>query len=142
MLDASGALQVSWTYPRARVSEAEIAQVAGYFEQALVALSVHCHERPLAQRWSLVDLSAGTKGRVTAAELALLEALCPQMDRLVPLTPLQQGLVFESLALPPGAMDPYHLRIELWALTMTKYAYAKKVTDHRALAGLPPPPLS
>lgn len=39
-----------------------------------------------------------------------------------------------------GPMDPYHLRIELWALTMTKYAYAKKLTDHRAFAGLPPPP--
>ena len=35
------------------------------------------------------------------------------MDRLVPLTPLQQGLVFESLALPPGAMDPYHVQIVL-----------------------------
>ncbi|MDN2584325.1 non-ribosomal peptide synthetase [Aquibium sp. ELW1220] len=113
VLDAAGGLQVSWTYPRHRVSEAEIVRVASYFEQALDALAVHCHERPLAQRWSLADLSTGTRDRVTAAELVLLEAQCPQMERLVPLTPLQQGLVFESLALPTGAMDPYHVQIVL-----------------------------
>lgn len=39
-----------------------------------------------------------------------------------------------------GPMDPYHLQIELSALTMTKYAFAKKLTDHRAFAGPPATP--
>ena len=113
ILTASGAMQVGWSYPVDMIDAGVIARVAEYFGDALIALSTHCHARPLAQRWSLVDLEAGVRNRITALELGELEVLYPDMERVVALTPLQQGLVFESIALPVGAMDPYHVNLAL-----------------------------
>ena len=113
ILTASGAMQVGWSYPVGMIDAGVIARVAEYFGDALIALSTHCHARPLAQRWSLVDLEAGVRNRITALELGELEVLYPDMERVVALTPLQQGLVFESIALPVGAMDPYHVNLAL-----------------------------
>jgi len=47
------------------------------------------------------------------AELDALAARYPDLQDIVPLTPLQQGLAFESTALEDGAHDPYHVQLLL-----------------------------
>ncbi|MBU3584549.1 hypothetical protein ICN41_11180, partial [Polynucleobacter sp. 15G-AUS-farblos] len=48
-------------------------------------------------------------GQLDQATLDELLRLYPDLQDILPLTPLQQGLAFESVALSPNTHDPYHV---------------------------------
>ncbi|MBU3584554.1 hypothetical protein ICN41_11205, partial [Polynucleobacter sp. 15G-AUS-farblos] len=48
---------------------------------------------------------------LSPTQLDELVQLYPDLEDVVPLTPLQDGLAFESIALSEDALDPYHVQM-------------------------------
>ena len=111
VIDGAGGLAVHWSYAPELFTSAAMAELAEGFVEALCALTRHCLEAPLAQRLSLCDVETSTRARLDATVLADIERSYPDLEAIVPLTPLQEGLLFETLKLPSGAIDPYHVQI-------------------------------
>ena len=103
-------LLVLWNWCRLAHDEAAIAALSDTFATALAALVEHCLSAPPASRCirgdrSMVDLDDGA--------LAAIERQCHDLEEVLPLTPLQQGLIFESRRISPGAPDPYTTQMQI-----------------------------
>ncbi|WP_443333996.1 non-ribosomal peptide synthase/polyketide synthase [Streptomyces sp. MNU103] len=124
-------LVATWTWARALVSDAEAARLAGLWESALRGLAAHGGRPGAGGRTPsdlLVDLSQ--------EEIRELEA-DPDVADLLPLAPLQEGLLFHH-QYGDGTDDPYisQLRVELTGsldLARLRAAAAEVQRRHPAL---------
>ena len=118
-IDTSGVLSTGITYCTAAHTQEQIEDLASTFNATLIALSQHCLSAALDNRHTPSDFefifAPGDSTRVSIDQTQLdeLAVLYPQFQDIVPLTPLQQGLGFESAALVEGAKDPYHVHLLL-----------------------------
>ena len=110
VLEADETLCVHWDWCRLAHDREAVAELARRFETALTGLVEHCLTAPLAKRHIPADFPLVRLDEVGLD--AILDA-CPDPADILPLTPLQHGLAFESLALPPGSDDPYVVQFAL-----------------------------
>ncbi|MFJ6613304.1 non-ribosomal peptide synthase/polyketide synthase [Streptomyces sp. NPDC091289] len=101
-------LVATWSWARALVPDADVARLADLWDSALRALAAH-GERPDVGGRTPSDLLV----TLTQEEIRELEA-DPDVAELLPLAPLQEGLLFHH-QYGDGADDPYisQLRVEL-----------------------------
>ncbi|WP_455431705.1 non-ribosomal peptide synthase/polyketide synthase [Streptomyces griseosporeus] len=101
-------LVATWTWARALVSDADAARLADLWDSALRGLAAH-GDRPGAGGRTPSDLLV----HLSQEEIRELEA-DPDVADLLPLAPLQEGLLFHH-QYGDGADDPYvsQLRVEL-----------------------------
>ncbi|MFL6245714.1 MAG: amino acid adenylation domain-containing protein, partial [Thermoanaerobaculia bacterium] len=86
-------LSATWTWARAHLREADVQKLAGAWQQALETLVRHVeHHGAGGHTPSDFPLVA-----LTQAEVARFEQLVPSLETILPLAPLQQGLLFHSL---------------------------------------------
>ncbi|MEY4509247.1 MAG: hypothetical protein RLZZ450_1369, partial [Pseudomonadota bacterium] len=99
-----GALRFVWTYAQHAYASGYVEQLAAAFEHALRALSVHCtkHARPVIAHED-VPLSG-----LSSAELTSLPFAAADVDDVLALTPMQQGIV--AYGLGQLGNDPYLYR--------------------------------
>jgi amino acid adenylation domain-containing protein/non-ribosomal peptide synthase protein (TIGR01720 family) len=111
LLGGDGALHVAWTYAPERFDAANVARLAEYFTRALESLARHCAETPLPPLARLIpaDFPLAEAAGLDARLLAELARAVPDLESVVPLTPLQHGLAFETLMREAGD-DPYHVQ--------------------------------
>ncbi|MBZ1351818.1 amino acid adenylation domain-containing protein, partial [Alcaligenaceae bacterium LF4-65] len=109
VFDEQGRLQVVWSHHPLQHLPTRIEDLALRFEQALNALVRHASQAPLAQRHTPSDFALA---HARGLDQAMLDRW-PQATEVWPLTPLQQGLGFESLALADAAHDPYRVQLRM-----------------------------
>ena len=79
-----------------------IEMLARLFEEALRAVTQHCLKAPLSHCYTPSDFPLVTRKSPSLLDQSLLDTLLSgdgDIEDLVPLTPLQQGLVFEVCSL-------------------------------------------
>ncbi|MFL5088048.1 MAG: condensation domain-containing protein, partial [Xanthobacteraceae bacterium] len=106
---ADGAkLTATWSWASAIVTEEAVRELAERWFAALEAL-VHHASRPGAGGRSPSDVPLVT---LSQAEIERLESRYPQIEDILPLSPLQQGLLFHALY-DAQAPDIYTVQLEL-----------------------------
>ena len=103
---AGPCLSATWSWASALFAESEVRSLAEGWRRALEAL-VHHVQQPgagghTASDFPLVTLSSG--------QVEQLEAAYPALEDILPLSPLQEGLLFHSLY-DQGAPDVYTVQI-------------------------------
>ncbi|MCM0036503.1 MAG: amino acid adenylation domain-containing protein [Burkholderiaceae bacterium] len=117
-INPAGQLDIAVSYCNLAHHQTDIADLAHLFKRYLVEVSQHCLESPLVYRRTLSDFDSLHKSlsplhSIDQKTLNAVADAYPDFDDIVPLTPLQQGLAFETFALPSGAHDPYHVHLLL-----------------------------
>lgn len=117
-INPSGCLDISITFCKLAHDLSAIVDLSKRFQEHLVALSKHCLEAPLAHRRTHSDFKFLHQNRAFANKidqgmLNSIEDIYPEFEDIVALTPLQQGLAFESLSLDEDEKDPYHVHLLL-----------------------------
>ncbi|NBT97478.1 MAG: hypothetical protein EBT43_06660, partial [Methylocystaceae bacterium] len=138
VLDGSGCLRINWTYHPEAHREGSIRDLAERYHHALVALARHCQEAPLEQRLTPSDFPLAKQGGL---DQSLLDQLTvdPMFEEVVPLAPLQWGLVYESWSQGgERCNDPYHVQFvfELQGrldVARLKMAFERLVARHEIL---------
>ena len=102
------ALTAHWTWASALLDEAAVRDLAGTWFAALTALVRHVRQPGAGGRTpsdvALVDLTQG--------EIERLESHYPRIEDILPLSPLQEGLLFHALYDARGP-DVYTVQLEL-----------------------------
>ncbi|MFM7011837.1 MAG: condensation domain-containing protein, partial [Betaproteobacteria bacterium] len=118
LIDEQGILQLFLTYNHRAYREDAMHGLLQGFKDALIEMAVHCVETPSANRFSPSDfalvqtaLRAAEQPSLTQDTLDDIVERYPDIQNLWPLTPLQQGMAFESFALASGESDPYHVSL-------------------------------
>ena len=101
-------LTATWTWAPALVSEAEVRDLAERWFRALEALVRHA-SAPGAGGRSPSDLRLVA---LTQGEIERLESQYPQIEDILPLSPLQEGLLFHALY-DTQAPDVYTVQLDL-----------------------------
>ena len=117
-INPSGQLDIAVSYCNLAHNQSDIADLAHLFKRYLIEVSQHCLESPLIYRRTLSDFDLLHKSLsplhgIDQQTLNTVADAYPDFEDIVPLTPLQQGLAFETFALPSGAHDPYHVHLLL-----------------------------
>jgi len=117
-INPTGTLDISITYCKDAHNANEICDLALRFEQFLIQVSAHCLETPLLNKRTYSDFTLLQQNPLQAEpiEQSVLDTLAidyPDFEDIVQLTPLQQGLAFESMTLEEGVADPYHVHLLL-----------------------------
>jgi amino acid adenylation domain-containing protein/non-ribosomal peptide synthase protein (TIGR01720 family) len=117
-INPSGYLDIAISFCNLAHHQKDISDLANLFKQFLIEVSKHCIETPLSFRKTISDFDLFHKSlpplhNVSQTNLNFIAKQYPEFEDIIPLTPLQQGLAFESLALPIGASDPYHVHLLL-----------------------------
>ncbi|WP_455678742.1 amino acid adenylation domain-containing protein, partial [Streptomyces atratus] len=86
-------LNASWSWPEALFSEEEVRDLAETWFRVLEGIVTHA-QRPDAGGYTPSDLSLVS---LTQAEIDLVEAAEPDLEDVLPLSPLQEGLLFHAL---------------------------------------------
>jgi len=137
-IDGSGSLAIGWSYhPQAHSQEA-ITDLAARFNEALEAIAHHCHDKALDQRLTPSDFPLA---KSAGLDQALLDRLASSVgfSEVLPLAPLQQGLIYESWSRENDQeADPYHVQLALeleGALDIERLrrAFEQLVARHRIL---------
>ncbi|WP_051796164.1 non-ribosomal peptide synthetase [Streptomyces sp. NRRL S-87] len=102
-------LVAGWTWATGVLGEAEVAELAAYWFDALRDLARH-GSRPGAGGRSPSDVAPAG---LTQAEIELLERRRPGLADLLPLSPLQEGLLFHSLQAGDGDVYTAQLWLDL-----------------------------
>jgi aspartate racemase len=100
-------LTADWNWASAHLSETVVRALAEGWQQALAALVRHVERYGGGHTPSDFPLVA-----LTQAEVEQLEASCPGLEEVLPLAPLQQGLLFHALYDTPAA-DVYTVQLAL-----------------------------
>ncbi|MFY9136555.1 amino acid adenylation domain-containing protein, partial [Zwartia sp.] len=135
----SGALSFTISYCADAYEKTSIDALSNLFKQSLVNAAEHCAQAPLACRHTPSDFAwLNTRHTLTQTQLNNVSALYPNFSDLVTLTPLQQGLGFESLALVQGKQDPYHVHLMLtfegnFNLKAMQAAWSELMNRHEVL---------
>ncbi|MDO9025799.1 non-ribosomal peptide synthetase, partial [Zwartia sp.] len=139
VINNNGALSFNFSYCADAYDTASIDALTRIFKQTLLKTAEHCAYTPLACRYTPSDFSwLSARHAVTQQQLNLVAQLHPNFSDLVTLTPLQQGLGFESLALVQGKQDPYHVHLMLtfegnFNLEAMRAAWVELVSRHEVL---------
>jgi amino acid adenylation domain-containing protein/non-ribosomal peptide synthase protein (TIGR01720 family) len=117
-INPSGCLTISITFSTLAHDLSDVEDLAKRFQERLVALSDHCLNAPLVHRHTLSDFkflhqNPDFASHIDQGMLNAIGDLYPDFEDIVPLTPLQQGLAFESLSLEDNEKDPYHVHLLL-----------------------------
>jgi amino acid adenylation domain-containing protein/non-ribosomal peptide synthase protein (TIGR01720 family) len=117
-INSSGQLDIAVSFCNLAHYQSDIEDLANLFKRYLMEVSQHCLKSPLVHRRTLSDFDLLHKSlsplhRVDQQTLNVVAEAYPDFEDIVPLTPLQQGLAFETFALPSGAHDPYHVHLLL-----------------------------
>jgi natural product biosynthesis luciferase-like monooxygenase protein/amino acid adenylation domain-containing protein/non-ribosomal peptide synthase protein (TIGR01720 family)/FkbM family methyltransferase len=97
---SGGRLRLLWTYPAARLAEATVQRLAGACVQALRELIEHCLA-PEAGGYTPSDFPLAALSQEALDRLA---GPAGDIEDLLPLSPLQQGLLFHILEMPRSAV--------------------------------------
>ena len=101
-------LSATWRWASRHLAEGEVQALARVWQEALAALAAHA-EAPGAGGHTPSDFPLVA---IDATQLEALEARYPDLEQLLPLSPLQEGLLFQSLYDPRG-QDVYTVQVEL-----------------------------
>ena len=101
-------LSATWRWASRHLAEGEVRALARAWQGALAALAAHAEE-PGAGGYTPSDFPLVA---IDAAQLEALETRYPDLEQLLPLSPLQEGLLFQSLYDPRG-QDVYTVQVEL-----------------------------
>ncbi|MER7771803.1 amino acid adenylation domain-containing protein [Kitasatospora sp. NPDC096140] len=101
-------LSAEWSWPQDLLTEAEVRDLADTWTTALRALAGHAR-RPGAGGHTPSDFPLA---RLDQQDVDEIEAACPDVEDVLPLTPLQEGLAFHA-AYDDHAPDVYHVQIAL-----------------------------
>ncbi|WP_242909162.1 non-ribosomal peptide synthetase [Actinomadura terrae] len=121
-------LITTWTWPSALLSQDEVAEFAAHWSQALADIARYVSE-PAASKHTPSDFPLVN---LTQEEVDLIESRFPAVENVLPLTPLQAGLLFHSLydergedvytvqlgVRLRGDLDPERMRTAVRALTV------------------------
>ncbi|MBU3731947.1 MAG: amino acid adenylation domain-containing protein, partial [Beijerinckiaceae bacterium] len=137
-IDGSGALVVKWVYHPQAHSQGAIIDLASRFNEALETIARHCQDSALEQRLTPSDFPLA---KAVGLDQALLDRLASTVGftEVLPLTPLQQGLIYESWSRESDEVaDPYHVQLALELegaldLERLKDAFEQLVARHRIL---------
>ncbi|QMV22163.1 amino acid adenylation domain-containing protein [Streptomyces sp. SCUT-3] len=99
-------LRASWVWPGAVFSEEDVRDLADTWVRALRALAEH-GTRPGAGGRTPSDLPFVDLGQ---QEIDLVEQACPDAEEILPVTPLQDGLLFHAL-FDEAAQDVYTVQL-------------------------------
>ncbi|HEV2636492.1 MAG TPA: amino acid adenylation domain-containing protein [Actinocrinis sp.] len=99
-------LSATWSWPGDLFTEAEIGDLADTWTRALTALTEHAAQPGAGGR---TPADAALTG-VTQADIDELEAVEPELEDILPLSPLQEGLLFHALFDQDG-QDVYTVQI-------------------------------
>ena len=101
-------LMANWSWAPALLTQAQVRDLAQSWFRALEALVRHAAQAGAGGRspsdLALVDLTQG--------EIERLERQYPQLEDILPLSPLQEGLLFHALY-DAGAPDVYTVQLDL-----------------------------
>ncbi|WP_345599935.1 amino acid adenylation domain-containing protein [Thermocatellispora tengchongensis] len=103
-VESGGALHATWSYAGEVFTEDEVRELAGHWADALAEIA----EQPGGHSPSDFPLVT-----LTQAEVDRLEAAYPGLEDVLPLTPLQGGLLFHTLGDDAGEVYTPRLRLEL-----------------------------
>ncbi|MFM8607001.1 MAG: condensation domain-containing protein, partial [Hyphomicrobiales bacterium] len=137
-IDGSGSLAINWGYHPQAHAQSAIVDLASRFNGALETLARHCHEAPLRQKLTPSDFPLAKKAGLDQGLLDQL-AVEPDFEDILPLTPLQQGLAYESWSQGEDrAADPYHVQIALELdgvldIERLRAAFERVVSRHQIL---------
>ncbi|MGX4687703.1 amino acid adenylation domain-containing protein [Streptomyces sp. JNUCC 63] len=101
-------LHATWSWPDGLLTEDDVRDLAETWFRALDALAAHA-ERPGAGGHTPSDL---TLVSLTQDEIDALEGACPQLADVLPLSPMQEGLLFHAL-FDQDAADVYTVQLFL-----------------------------
>ena len=101
-------LTANWTWAGALLDEAAVRDLAETWFRALTALTQHAAQAG-AGGWTPSDLALVD---LTQGEIERLEAEYPKIEDILPLSPLQEGLLFHALYDAQGP-DVYTVQLEL-----------------------------
>jgi amino acid adenylation domain-containing protein/non-ribosomal peptide synthase protein (TIGR01720 family) len=135
MLDANGMFQFQVEYCDLAHDAQSIGAFVEAFEQSLVELTEHCLNQPLPVTYSPADFPSV---RVTQTVVNDLVAVYPDLENIVALTSLQQGLAFQTSTLSTDQHDPYHVQVLLHLdgdlnTTALQLAWSALVNRHMSL---------
>ncbi|MEU3571757.1 amino acid adenylation domain-containing protein [Kitasatospora sp. NPDC036755] len=85
-------LEATWTWSDAELDEDDVRELARLWTEALDALATHAR-RPGAGGHTPSDMPLV---RLTGADLERLEGACPGLVEVLPLSPLQEGMLFHA----------------------------------------------
>ncbi|NBV95068.1 MAG: hypothetical protein EBT19_06685, partial [Methylocystaceae bacterium] len=137
-IDGSGSLAINWGYHPQAHAQSALVDLASRFNEALETLARHCHEAPLRQKLTPSDFPLAKKAGL---DQDLLDQLAgePDFEDILPLTPLQQGLAYESWSQGEDRVaDPYHVQIALELdgvldIERLRAAFERVVSRHQIL---------
>ena len=142
-----GAFEFNVTYSQKSHKAESIKQLVSCFKDMLIKVTDHCLHAPLRQTQTPSDfkfLAFQYKNIGRTIDQQALDQLFmqyPDLTDIVALTPLQQGLGFESLARKKSEDDPYHVHLlitfegyldsaamqQAWATLVSRYAVLRLV---------------
>jgi amino acid adenylation domain-containing protein/non-ribosomal peptide synthase protein (TIGR01720 family) len=100
-----GCFVMNWTYSRNRHLFATIEHLAKNYQKALIELIQHCKQQIKISK----TLACFTSVKLTNEQIQHLNDTHPGIENIYPLTPLQQGLLFQQWRDP--AANSYELQI-------------------------------
>jgi amino acid adenylation domain-containing protein/non-ribosomal peptide synthase protein (TIGR01720 family) len=100
---AGGRLRLDWVYDRAAHARDTIERLAASVTAALAEIAAAC-SAPGAERYTPSDFSSATLAQAEldalARHAAAVDGGGPNLEAIYPLSPAQQGMLYESLAAP------------------------------------------
>ena len=144
IIDETGALKFSLAYCPLAHSTAAAQHFIQAFTEALRDVTQHCLHAPLTNRHTPSDFTlvvapgATTSALLTQQKLDQLAEQFPDLQDIVPLTALQQGLAYESAMLPESAPDPYYVQLTFtfegeFSVDSMRKAWSQLIARHEIL---------
>ncbi|WP_394851110.1 non-ribosomal peptide synthase/polyketide synthase [Pendulispora rubella] len=127
----NGELSMSWRYSPDLLDGATVERLVASFDAKVRALTAHC-----ASAEPAATASDFTLARITQAELEAMNLPLVRIQDMYPATPLQQGLIFESLLRPSRGAYINQLRLTLRGkldLAALREAWSSAVGRHDIL---------
>ena len=101
-------LSASWRWAKRHMTDQDIQSLANSWQASLEALALHA-QRSDAGGHTPSDFPLVA---ITPLQLEEIESAYPDLDELLPLSPLQEGLVFHALY-DEGGQDVYTVRVDI-----------------------------
>ncbi|AVE03295.1 non-ribosomal peptide synthetase [Pseudomonas palleroniana] len=126
-----GELKLNWSFSQAMFDEATVQQLADDYAAQLKALIDHCCE-PASQGVTPSDFSLA---RLSQAQLDALPLNVGEVEDLYPLSPMQQGMLFQSLYGAGSGDYINQMRIDVQGLDVPRFrqAWQAAVDRHEIL---------
>jgi amino acid adenylation domain-containing protein/non-ribosomal peptide synthase protein (TIGR01720 family) len=86
-------LVANWTWPSGLLTEEQVAELAGLWFEALAGIAAHAHAHGAAGRHTPSDFPLAG---LTQPEVDRIEAGWPSVSDVLPMAPVQEGLLFHS----------------------------------------------